>query len=75
MPRLRRVGITDDQKVLNHGAPCQKLTLFDAFRRPLLSKLARRAYIITCIGKQCEHGFNSLYSHFTVNAKRACSLR
>lgn len=46
--------VTDDRKVLNHGAPCQKLTLFDAFRRTLLPSLARYEYIITCIGKQCE---------------------
>lgn len=46
--------VTDDRKVLNHGSPCQKLTLFDAFRRPLLPNLAPYEYIITCIGKQCE---------------------
>jgi len=46
MPHLHRVNITDDRKVLNHGAACQKLTLFDAFRHPLLSKLARRALLL-----------------------------
>lgn len=57
------------------GAPCQRLTLFDASRRSLLPNLAPHyAYIITCIDKQCERGFNSLYSHFTFNGKRPLSL-
>lgn len=72
IPRSARIEpVTDDRKVLNHGAPCQRLTLFDASRRSLLPNLAPYyAYIITCIDKQRERGFNSLYSHFTFNGKR-----
>lgn len=76
IPRFAHIeSVTDDRKVLNHGAPCQRLTLFDASRHSLLPNLAPHyAYIITCIDKQCERGFNSLYSHFTFNGKRPLSL-
>lgn len=59
--------VTDDRKVLNHGAPCQKLTLFDAFRRPLLPSLALRMNTLLRVSaSNTKHEFNSLYSHFTL---------